>query len=96
MPSVALPPFIVKPVRFGFNFVSAPQAREDRLEPRDGFLLVAFLQIKHKLEAFLLLAELGLLSRNGCSAPSSCHSERSSRSGAASRWPFVRKPKRLP
>ena len=38
-------------------FASAPQAREDRLERRDGLLLIAFLQIKHELEAFLLLAD---------------------------------------
>jgi hypothetical protein len=39
------------------KYASAPQAREDRLERRDGLLLIALLQIKHELEAFLLLAD---------------------------------------
>jgi hypothetical protein len=36
---------------------SPPQAREDRLDRGDGFLLIALLQVEHELEAFLLLAD---------------------------------------
>ncbi len=35
---------------------SAPQAREDRLEGRDGLLPIEFLQVEHELEALLLFS----------------------------------------